>query len=342
MNRIAFRVDGGKNIGMGHIMRSLVLAKELSKENEVTFISIKNDKDDFKVGIQKVISQGFKVIEINDKDIIDEIEEIQDKYNFHCLITDSYRVNEEYFNSMKKIFNKIGYIDDVNMCKFNVDFLINQNIDANKHIYEFYNLKETKVFLGTDYCLLRDEFRENNVDRNIKNYVEDILITLGGMDNNNNTLKILNELKNLDCNFHVVIGNAFEEDLILRLNEIKKNKNNIFLYQNAIMSEIMKKSDLAISASGSTLYELCAMQIPVIGLVIADNQKDICRAMNEKKIIIGIEGEVDTAIKELKSIVIDIINDKFKRIILIDNQKKIVNPNGVLNISNEINRILRS
>ena len=58
--------------------------------------------------------------------------------------------------------------------------------------------------------------------------------------------------------------------------------------------------------------------------------------------MIGIEGEVDTAVKGLKSIVIDIINDKCKRIILIENQKKIVNHNGVLNIPNEINRILRS
>lgn len=342
MTVIGIRADGGKNIGMGHIMRTLVLAKELAKKNEVIFISIKNKKDDFRAGIEKVISQGFKVIEINDVDIINELEEIQDKYSFNCLITDSYRVNEEYFDSIKKIFDKIGYIDDINICKFNVDFLINQNIDASNHMYEFYNFKETKVFLGTEYCLLRDEFRGNNSDKNIKKYVEDILITLGGMDNESNTLKILNELKDLDVNFHVVIGSAFEEDLILKLNEIKKTRNNIFLYKNAIMSEIMKKSDLAISASGSTLYELCAMQVPVIGLVIADNQKNICSDMNEKKIIIGIEDPVEDAIKKLKDVVFDIIDDKDKRLMLVENQKRIVNSNGVLKTANEINKIIKN
>ena len=36
--KIAIRADGGSKIGMGHIMRTLVLAKELAKTNDVFYI----------------------------------------------------------------------------------------------------------------------------------------------------------------------------------------------------------------------------------------------------------------------------------------------------------------
>ena len=38
------------------------------------------------------------------------------------------------------------------------------------------------------------------------------------------------------------------------------------------MSALMQKCDIAISAAGSTLYELCATGIPAITYTLADNQ----------------------------------------------------------------------
>ncbi|MCI8723022.1 MAG: hypothetical protein HFH16_04800, partial [Ruminococcus sp.] len=48
---------------------------------------------------------------------------------------------------------------------------------------------------------------------------------------------------------------------------------NITLYHNVtFMSALMQKCDVAVSASGSTLYELCATQTPTITYILADNQ----------------------------------------------------------------------
>ena len=41
MKKILIRADGGKNIGMGHIMRMLVLAKELRKSCKIVFYGLK-------------------------------------------------------------------------------------------------------------------------------------------------------------------------------------------------------------------------------------------------------------------------------------------------------------
>lgn len=57
--KFLFRVDGGEGIGFGHIMRTLVLAKELSKNHEVKYICLNSPK--YIKGIEKIKSENIDV-----------------------------------------------------------------------------------------------------------------------------------------------------------------------------------------------------------------------------------------------------------------------------------------
>lgn len=297
--KIAVQADGGIDIGMGHIMRTLVLSKELSKINEVFYIcrveskywydkytkvssldQITNNEicsSKYIQGIRKILSEGFEVRLLNEEILIDQLKENE----ADLLITDSYFVREIYFEETKKIFKKTAYIDDTNKYYFNVDFLINQNIDAKDFHYKV-NC-DTRLLLGTDYLLLRDEFR-NLQKKNIKDNVEDIMITIGGADPYKLTEKILNYVGKMDYKFHVIIGPSFDDTSF-----IEKSKNsNIRFYYNANMFEIMSKCDMAISACGSTLYELSACGVPTLGIIIADNQQGIAKKLNDMNIILNL------------------------------------------------------
>lgn len=126
----------------------------------------------YKPGIDKVKSEGFTVLAINEDKFIKEL----CKVKADCLITDSYDVNEEYFNLTRDMFKVTGYIDDMNLYYFNVDFIINQNIGAEELSYKVN--KDTKLFLGTNYTMLREEFRKNP-KKHIKKEVQDVMITVG-------------------------------------------------------------------------------------------------------------------------------------------------------------------
>lgn len=279
--RIGIRADGGANIGLGHIMRTLVLAKELAKENDVIYIcrtdnelSFKDIGIKYKSGIEKVIKEGFEVEFIRENYVIEDLKKIE----IDLLITDTYDVDDNYFYKTKDLFKRTAYIDDMNKHYFDVDFLINQNINAKDLDYK--TRKGTNMLLGSKYVMLREEFR-NAPMKSIKEKVKDVMITLGGADPNHITEKILNFTRDTDYNFHVVIGPSFEFH-----EELNSYENStVKLYYNANMYEIMQKCDLAISGCGSTLYELASCGVPVLGIILADNQRCIAEKLDELGII---------------------------------------------------------
>lgn len=278
--KIIIRADGGTSIGMGHIMRTSVLAISLSSVFEIVYASIDNEFN--KQGIEYVNKQGFNTIKLNQNNYLEQLCDQE----ADILITDNYFVDEEYFNKTKSYFKYTGYIDDNNYIPYyNVDFILNQNIYASELDYRT-NL-ETKLFLGTRYVLLRDEFRRIN-EKQIDTDIKSIMVTTGGSDPNNDTLKILKQLEMYDKNvaIHIAVGNSFTEICKEKIDILASKNKNFNVHRNANMSKLMQVCDVAIAGCGSTLYELAACATPTIGIIIADNQTMAANRFEKDGIII--------------------------------------------------------
>lgn len=340
---IFIRADGGVSIGLGHIMRMIVLAKELAQLSKVFFICRNSNlnKEKFQSGIEVIKKNGFGVLEISEENVIEDIIKVQKKYKAQLIITDSYEVDEEYFNSLKPYFKYTGYVDDINKLKMNVDFIINQNFKAEYMDYSKTINSNTKLFLGSQYCMLREEFRSNTLNFNKRENVEGVLVTLGGMDKDYNTLKILKQIEGCKINIHVVVGVAFDKTLNDELVNASNRASNIFLHKNPNMSELMNKCYIAISACGSTLYELCAMKVPTMGIVIADNQKRLGKQMCEEGVILGGKWIWDYDRGELNDLLNKLIANKEAREIIMKKQSNLINKNGVYLLKDEIEKIIR-
>ena len=336
--KVFIRADGGEKIGLGHVMRMMVLAKELKKTNEVVFIC-RNDDPIFNVGIQILKDNNFKV-ECIKNNCVDEIVDLQKIYKADCIITDSYDVDENYFNKIKKKFKVSGYVDDINRCYMNVDFILNQNINALDIDYNATTNKDTTFFLGAKYCLIRDEFINSYKKKVINNKVNNILLTLGGMDEKKNTMKILNILSKFDKNVHVVAGSAFSKELVYELDEFSKRHNNILIHKNANMAELMRQCDIAISGCGSTIYELSSMRVPAIGIIISYNQKQVAYKMKSEGLLFEIY-DVNECEENLESCIEKLVSDNEIRKEIIEHQERIVNIFGKYELTKGINKIMR-
>ncbi|GKX65479.1 UDP-2,4-diacetamido-2,4,6-trideoxy-beta-L-altropyranose hydrolase [Inconstantimicrobium mannanitabidum] len=335
--KIFIRADGGNFIGLGHIMRMLVLAEEFSKKHEVIFLCrIAKIQEKYKAGIDKIQEGGFKVLKISEDDVVNDIIKLQIQHKAKLLITDSYEVNEEYFVKLKPYFDLTCYVDDVNKGKMDVDFIINQNMYAPNMDY-FNNINsKTKLFLGTTFCMLRKEFRETYNKKEIRKKVKHILLTLGGMDKDFNTVKILNQISECSQTIHVVIGKAFQESIKIELKQIAEKKHNIILHEDANMSQLMIECDIAIAACGSTLYELCAMRVPTIGIVVAENQELLADIMKGQGVIIDAINSDELENCNIKALLMEAIQNNELRMNIIEKQKVLVNVNGVSKLVREI------
>jgi len=295
---VALRVDGGKDIGMGHIMRTMALANDLKRDEEVerVFYITKNEQS----AVKKLKENDFEVVTIEKnltyKKEIEKVKEIIKKEEVNKLITDSYEIDQNYLIEMRKVVDKLVTIHDYTPFAFPSHVVINGNAYAEDLDYEsLYG--DTEFRLGMDYLLLREEFR-NLPEIEVRDKVQNILVTVGGYDLRNLTPKIIKALNFIDFdkmeaqyidkeNLHidVVIGPSFDNvDQIVA--EVEKSNLDISLNFNVKkMSKLMMKSDIAISSGGSTLYELAVTKTPALVLLQAENQIRVADKLDGKSII---------------------------------------------------------
>lgn len=298
------RVDTNNIIGTGHMMRCLTIAEEVKRQGEdVTFLVA----DKYAQQISK--THGFSAICLNSqwRDLEQELEVLKkliDIRQIKKLLIDSYFVTEKYLSELHKYVSLI-YLDDLNMFAYPVDVLINYNIFAVKLGYKSRHRNariSTEFLLGCEYVPLRKEFCDVISDKSFgrneqiifcnsfqkKSRNKRILITSGGSDQYNAIGNILNELEQqkwfMQVEYYVILGKFH-----LYSGELKakwKDYSNIFIYEDVSnMSTYMKKCDLAITAGGTTVYELCACGIPSVMYVLADNQYNIAQEFDVRDLI---------------------------------------------------------
>ena len=109
--------------------------------------------------------------------------------------------------------------------------------------------------------------------------------------------------------------------------------SNLFLHENVTnMSELMLSCDVAISAAGSTLYELCACRVPTITYILADNQIPGARGF-EQRGIMKCAGDIrETGAVELSARLIDmaleLCDNESERALIAERQGSVVDGKG--------------
>lgn len=337
------RTDSNNKIATGHVMRCISIAKAMKKNNEeVIFITADANSEEL------ITSNGFKVICLNSKwnDLNYEIEILIDiilKNKIEKILIDSYFVTKDYLESLKK-YTKLIYIDDLDLFTYPVNLLINYNGSHKKFMYDAnYNNTDIKILKGYKYVPLRKEFQD--VSTSVKNDVTSILFTMGGSDENNLTLEFIKSIikykKYNNIKFNIVVGrfnNNFNE-----LKKIVYDIPNINLHYNVNnMSKIMLESDIAISAGGTTLFELCSCGIPTISFIIADNQEDGTKNLESEGTLLY-AGDIRLGIQKcINNIMLKMdlmINDFNIRKRMALNMKSLVDGNGAYRIVKEIEKL---
>lgn len=265
-------------------------------------------------------------------------------YKPSALFVDSYFVTENYLGSLLEYCRKNGiklvYTDDVLTFAYPCDLLINYNIYGREADYErlYQGWQTPRLLLGTAYAPLRAEFQHRE-PRVIRQNADSVLVSTGGADSEHIAVELLKLAGKYPYIFHFVIG-ALNTDKE-RIRELAKGTDNIILHEAVTsMAPLMESCDVAISAAGSTLYELCATQTPTLTYILADNQipgaEEFCACKVMKNCgDVRILGTKELACKLLDSAG-ELLCDYGKRVRIAADMQSIVDGNGAKRIINEV------
>ncbi|MGL4911900.1 MAG: UDP-2,4-diacetamido-2,4,6-trideoxy-beta-L-altropyranose hydrolase [Romboutsia sp.] len=334
MKCIAIRADGSFDKGMGHIMRCMSIAKEFKNRNiEPIFLIKKNENTEELLNLSNIKYRN--IYSINLESEIEEIKEIFNEINPEYTLSDSYWISNEYLKSLKNISKMLISIDDNNLYQYPSDVVINYNLHSNDIEFKLKNNK-LKMLLGSKYCMLRKEFQEA-IPIKIKDKANKILIIMGGTDINSFSNIVLENLLRIDKNIKidVVVAKSYKNEHILRC--IEKDNNNVnIIYNPSNMVSVMKGCDLAISAGGTTVYELGCLGIPTILIPQVDNQISIAIKADELGLMINM-GKYDCInLDDLNNTVIKLLDNIELRAKMHELCIDTIDNKGTLNVVNEI------
>ena len=309
--KVVFRVDASLDVGSGHVMRCLVLAVELRiRGHEVIFgcTPLNGDMRHF------IRQHDFEVIDLAKprlkdkfpvsspyqlwlgKSIADDARDFVDSFSsIDLLITDHYAIGAEWQRYVASSLNcRILALDDLGRTH-HADIILDQTLGRSRLDY---SESRARVLAGSEYALIGSSFlaqREAALARVRARGVVKILVTMGSVDHQNATLKVLKAMENVEnIEMTVLLSEKAPHYEEVRLWCAKRKNFFHFDFVND-MASLMMSHDIAIGAPGSTSWERACIGLPNIIVPLADNQQLVCFNLVKNSVALKVEiDEIDS------------------------------------------------
>ncbi len=302
--KVAFRCDASLDIGSGHVMRCLTLAGEIVRHGGTCHFICRELPGNLR---SLVTAQGHAVTVLEQpaqtcalagyeawlgvplaQDGAETAQALRDVGGADWLVADHYAISRPWEEHVAPCVSRIMVIDDLADRPHHCNLLLDQSLGRTAGDYDAFTDPRTVVLCGTRYALLRPEFaqlRDASLERRSSPVLHDILVTMGGVDRDNATGEVLESLAASslasDISVTVVMGKTAPW-----LERVKEQASTLrfpcrVLCGVSTMAELMRDADLAVGAVGSTSWERCALGLPAIVAILAENQSNAARQLEQ-------------------------------------------------------------
>ncbi len=194
-----------------------------------------------------------------------------------AVAVDSYSASVAYIAALSDAGLVVAVIDDMGaLPDYPCAVLVNQNLHAEEALYAG-KAARPLALLGPRFALLRQEFAHARAaQRVIRPRARNVLMTFGGVDPTGASLLAVEAARLLpeDFKLTLVIGaaNVRAEEIAARA----AGAPCLALAYNPPMAALMQEADMALSAGGTTVWEACALGLPM--LLVAVNAEEAVSA----------------------------------------------------------------
>lgn len=315
LTRIYFRTDANTEIATGHIMRCLAIARACAKQNAcITFIV--SDEESLTLLQERFDIPGefgIHCLHSNYQRMHDELPALLSYLDTQAdseytasnttipdmptaaikqnstkpwLFIDSYFATPAYFAALRS-HCQIAYLDDLRSFPCEVDLVIHYDTDTDCIHYK----NAARKLLGACYTPLREQFEQPAYA--VRPSVKNILLSTGGTDPYGVAEHLLQNIFHntdeaylplSDCDYHIVTSKA--NSRYHALTAMAEANAHIHIHEGVSdMASLMASCDLAVSAGGTTLCELCTVGVPTVSYLMAENQRTAVETFSKKGLI---------------------------------------------------------
>ena len=297
---IVFRVDGSTDIGLGHVMRCLALAKQVNEQHNIIFLC-----QDLPSQVTTMIAEAGVTLLLlrNDLSLVNSentatgvlspqiqrhhaskcwsvLVDVLDR-NIDLLVVDHYALSAPFCSAMRNYCDNIVVIDDLANRSHDCDVLIDQNVyNEFDTRYEGLLPAHTRTLLGPKYAMLRKEFYQLPTAQRQDNH---LIVCFGGSDPDNlteRTVDILLALSAEDYTADIVVGGAYAKVDILK-EKLNDHPNMVLHHNISFLSQLMQRGSFMIGAGGTMHWERARSGIAGLIITLADNQIETTRCLDE-------------------------------------------------------------
>jgi UDP-2,4-diacetamido-2,4,6-trideoxy-beta-L-altropyranose hydrolase len=329
--KMVCRAEGSNAIGMGHIMRCIAITEMLKDAFDIQFaLSTQGE------------AQG--VLKKNNIPVIVLSEQMDTNFakSFDVVVLDGYWYDHNYVKELRKQKVLVVQIDDIPSGEYYCDLLINHAVSADYSNATFHF--PCKILTGSRYALLRGCFLEAAKKEPIQKTLSTITVTMGGADPLNYTTYLINALKPLIHEFRlklqVLTGPAFKHyaDLNAATASIPGAKLLSDLDPEE-MKTLLANTSLLICPASTIVYEACAVGVPTLAFLTAENQRNIYEGLVSSGVVAAGGDLSEDAIGELTKIVSDVIANYGSVSNKMSDQRKLIDGRSGQRIREEISAL---
>ncbi|MBY6187937.1 UDP-2,4-diacetamido-2,4,6-trideoxy-beta-L-altropyranose hydrolase [Marinobacter hydrocarbonoclasticus] len=291
--RIVIRADASRWIGSGHVMRCLVLADALKARGDEVVFACRPQAGELTTVIQQ---RGHAVVllpEVENPPIPShnadyeawlqvpwplDCQQVQDALQpADWVIVDHYGIPAEWEQQLAQAWDcRILAIDD--LCRPHCcDLLVDQTALRAPSDYAAQVPAHCRALVGAEYALLSPLFAQWRAK--LEGQARDpanVLVSMGGIDEPNATLKVLRALEAEPLQLTVLLSPRAPHYQAVKAycQQHADCITHIDFCQD--MAALMAEHGLAIGAPGSTSWERACLGLPSVVVPLAENQMLIC------------------------------------------------------------------
>lgn len=265
--------------------------------------------------LDRIKKENLKIHILRNTGDIEKTGDILRKVSASWVVLDGYHFGPDYQRAIKETGCRLLVIDDfAHLEHYYADIILNQNYGAERFSYSAE--PSTRSLLGTEYVLLREEFlKYADYKREIPDVAKKLLITMGGGDPENNTLKVIKAVNLIESSLDVkaIIGASNPHYGTIE-EEADGSRHNIEILSGVEdMAPLMAWADAAVSAGGTTTWELAFMGLPSLLCIVAENQENGVNVLSQNGFFLSLGWLKDMTDEKISNGLAGLIHDRDKR-----------------------------